>query len=87
MLAKSHENVFISANGQKDHELHHIKRFLGTLKTPTFSSNQAKRRFIQKASKYFVKNSRMYKRNGELPPRGVIFEAKKRLEILTQAHE
>ncbi|EPT00588.1 hypothetical protein FOMPIDRAFT_20340, partial [Fomitopsis schrenkii] len=61
--------------------------FLGTLKTPTFVSSQAKRRFIQKASKYFLKNGRMYRRNGELPPRRVIFEAKKRLEILTQAHE
>ena len=67
--------------------LHHIKKFLSTLKVPTLPTIQARRRFIHRASRYFLKDGHLYRRNGTQPPRRVILKAAKRLELLTQGHE
>lgn len=48
---------------------------------------QDDRRFLQKASRYFLQNGALFRRNGSNPPLKVIFSADQRVKILTQAHE
>ncbi|EPS99182.1 hypothetical protein FOMPIDRAFT_1106795, partial [Fomitopsis schrenkii] len=79
--------VYISANTNADRTLHQYQKFLSQLAMPRLPTLQAKCRFIKGASKYFLKNDKMYRRNGTSPPRLVILTAAKRLEILMQAHE
>jgi len=67
--------------------LHQIKHFLSTLETPVFETPQKKRRFLAKADELFLKNKKLYKRNGNQPPILVVFEPDKKSSILTQAHE
>ena len=67
--------------------LHQIKHFLSTLETPVFETPQKKRRFLAKANEFFLKNKKLYKRNGNQPPILVVFEPDKKSSILTQAHE
>ena len=82
-----HANVFISANTQSDKALHQYKKFLETAELPTLPTQQMRRRFIKQASRYFIRNEKMYRRNGTKPPRLVILKAARRLEILMEAHE
>ena len=70
-----------------DNNLKDIYRFLTTLEAPAFNSVQEQKRFIQKATQYFVKETRMWKRRRNRTPLLVILDQEKRLEILTQAHE
>jgi hypothetical protein len=42
---------------------------------------------MKKVSQFFVKAGKMFKHNGERPPLLVILDHRKRLAILTQAHE
>ena len=62
-------------------------KFLTTLEAPTHSSIQDQKRFIQKATQYFVKDHKMWKRRKGKTPLLVVFDQNHRLEILTQAHE
>jgi len=71
----------------QDQMLHQIKHFLSTLETPVFETPQKKRRFLAKANEFFLKNKKLYKRNGNQPPILVVFEPDKNSSILTQAHE
>ncbi|CAL1716052.1 unnamed protein product [Somion occarium] len=64
-----------------------IHKFLSTLETPEFLSLQERKRFITKASRFFIRNGNMYRRAGQRPPLKVIFSANKRLSILESAHE
>ena len=86
-ISEGHYEVYISANTSADKLLHQYQKFLSTLEMPPLPTQQAKRRFIKAASKFFIKNGKMYKRNSTRPPRLVILTAAKRLEILIQAHE
>lgn len=86
-IAQGHYDVYISANTNADRTLHQYQKFLSQLAMPRLPTLQAKCRFIKGASKYFLKNDKMYRRNGTSPPRLVILTAAKRLEILMQAHE
>jgi len=73
-----------------DQQLHQVIHFLKTLQLPEGLVNaQARKRFIQKASRFFLEDGsdRLFKRNGHQPPLLVVMEAKKRAAILTQAHE
>ena len=64
-----------------------VQHFLRTLEIPQFPSNQLRKRFSKKASEFFMKAGQMYRRNSDKPPLAVIFDARKRVTILTQAHE
>ncbi|KAI0323304.1 hypothetical protein GY45DRAFT_1211887, partial [Cubamyces sp. BRFM 1775] len=64
-----------------------IRWFLLTLKTPEFNSIQEKRRFLQKATYYFLIGSEMYKRRKNGVPLLVILGYERRLRIMEQAHE
>jgi len=71
----------------QDTTLKDVRHFLSTLEIPTFTSLQSRRRFMKKVSQYFVQANKMFKRNGNKSPLLVILDHKKRLAILTQAHE
>ena len=77
----------ISTESTKDQTLRDIRHFLQTLETPEFPSIQARKRFIKRTLQFFLRADQMFKRRGSRPPAKVIFDADRRLEILTQAHE
>ena len=86
---KSLPSVF-PVTSKQDTQLQQIIHFLKTLEVPAeLTSPQSKRRFIQKASRYFLQdaNNKLFKRNGYQPPLLVILDPEKRTAILTQAHE
>jgi hypothetical protein len=64
-----------------------IQKFLSTLELPPTESLQAKKIFLKKATEFYLEDGRMFKRNGTQLPLLVIQNAKKKLAILTQAHE
>ena len=72
---------------KQDEVMVQIYEFLSTLQLPDLDSNQKKQRFIKKASKFFIKEGAMYRRNGERPPTKCIFRPKKRQDLLEAAHE
>src|SRR6202795_643136 len=65
-------------------EIHH---FLVTLEKPNRDSLQAMKRFLKKATQFYLREDRMFKKNGTQPPLLVIRDSKKKVAILTQAHE
>jgi hypothetical protein len=67
--------------------LSEIYHFLSTYEKPVRDSVQTMKRFIKKATEFFLKDERMYKRNGTQVPLLVIFNSQKKIAILTQAHE
>ena len=67
--------------------LNHIRHFLETLESPKMETPQKKRRFLAKASDFFMKDGKLFKRNGDRPPLLVIFEPTNKLSILKQAHD
>lgn len=79
--------VSITADSKQDKILFQYRHFLETLETPSFSSNQDKRRFIKKATRFLVKDGKMYRRNGTKPPLLVVTEAEARRRVLSTAHE
>jgi len=72
---------------QQDKTLKEVQHFLSALETPTFLSLQSRKRFMKKVGQFFIKEGKMFKRNGDRQPLLVILDHRKRLEILTQAHE
>jgi transposase InsO family protein len=70
-----------------DKGLEDIFRFLTTLEAPYSESIQEQKRFIRKATQYFVKEGKMWKRRRGKSPLLVIRDHERRLAILTQAHE
>jgi transposase InsO family protein len=76
-----------SARITQENILTQIHHFLNTLETPIFETVQKKRRFIAKAGEFFVKDNRLYKRNGDRPPLTVIRTPEQKLSILNLAHE
>lgn len=64
-----------------------IQHFLRTLSIPETKSLQERKRFLKKASEFYLKNSAMYKRNGSQMPLLVVTNPQKCIAILTQAHE
>lgn len=76
-------------NIRAEQTLINIKHFLDTLELPKepFKNIQARRRFIQQTGNYYLSNNKLMRRNGRRLPLQVIFDRKKRVAILTQAHE
>jgi transposase InsO family protein len=75
------------ATARLDGQLREIFRFLTTLEAPQSESIQDQKRFIKKATQYFVKGGKMWKRRQSRPPLLVIFDSDRRIAILTEAHE
>ena len=75
------------ASVRLDESLRDIFRFLTTLEAPHHNTIQEQKRFIQKATQYFVKEGKMWKKRKMGNPLLVIFDHARRLGILTQAHE
>ena len=86
LLSRTFDSVWLIPSKQ-DEVLQQIYHFLTTLQTPPTKSLQEKRRFIQRATKFFVRNGEMYRRNGSKPPLKTIRDAKTRYHILMAAHE
>lgn len=72
---------------RQEKALEDIRKFLQTLEVPPTDSLQARKRFLKRATEFYLKDEKMYKRNGSQPPLLVITNAQKRIAILTQAHE
>jgi len=64
-----------------------VFRFLTTLEAPSSSTPQEQKRFIKKATKYYVNTGVMWKRNKNGMPLRVIFGSENRTHLLKQAHE
>ena len=64
-----------------------VQHFLKTLELPPCPSIQVRKRFLKKASEFFMKAGQLYKRNAHKTPLLVILDPKKRISILTQSHE
>jgi hypothetical protein len=89
-------NIYLlpSQNAKNWHAENHLQQifhFLQTLQTPPTKSIQEKKRFLKSTSQYFIKEHNgkkiMFRHNQTQTPVVVIFDFKKRLAILTQAHE
>ena len=70
-----------------DESLKDIFKFLTTLEAPAKNSIQDQKRFIQRATQYYVKNGKMWKKRKDRSPLLVVFDHSRRLAILTEAHE
>ena len=70
-----------------DEPLTQIKHFLQTLQTPTFDNPAQKRRFIAKATKYFIKGDTLFKRSKDKIPLKVVLDLEQRQRILEAAHD
>ena len=70
-----------------DETLKNIFKFLTTLEAPVSSSIQDQKRFVRRATQFYVDEGKMWKRRGIRSPLLVIFDHGRRLAILTQAHE
>ena len=79
-------NIWLTPATQ-DEMLQRIQHFLETLELPPTKSNQERRRFIQRASKFFVRDHVLYKRNGSLAPLKVILSLRSRQKLLEGAHD
>jgi transposase InsO family protein len=76
-----------ASRSTQDKMITQIQHFLETLSTPVFDSIQKKQRFLRKATEFFIKDKRLFKRNGNRPPLLVIQTPNQKLTILKQAHE
>ena len=79
-------HIFI-ATVRLDEDLRKVYKFLTTLEAPRFNSVQEQKRFIQKATQYFVKDGKLWKRRKEKTPLLVVMDHNHRITIMTQAHE
>lgn len=64
-----------------------IRKFLETLEVPQMKSLQAKKHFLKRSREFYVKDHKLFKRNSANFPLLVVINPKKRIAILTQAHE
>jgi len=77
----------LTARATQENMIQNIYRFLSTLQAPVIDNVQTKRRFLAKAMEFFIKDQRLYKRNGHRPPLLVIVEPGQKNSILLHAHE
>ncbi|KAH7917220.1 hypothetical protein BV22DRAFT_994742, partial [Leucogyrophana mollusca] len=77
----------MTSSSPQEQTLNDIRKFLDTLEAPAFNSVQARKRFVKRATKFFVRNDQMFKRLSGRPPVLVVFDSTKRAAILERAHE
>ena len=86
VFSLSEKEVTLSSD-PRDKQLQLYEHFLRTLETPQFSNPQAKRRFIQQATRYLVKGDALFRRNKYHTPQRVVLDPNQRKRILEAAHE
>jgi transposase InsO family protein len=80
-------SIFLTSPSRQDQVLQQIFHFLQDLSIPEFSSTQARSRFLKRASEYYLKDGKMFRRRIGQAPLLVILDPERRLRLLTQAHE
>lgn len=70
-----------------DDTLKEIRRFLVHLESPHFTTTQESQKFVRRATRYFMKNGRMYRRSTIGVPLKVIFNPDTRKSIIFDAHD
>lgn len=75
------------ATTKLDNNLLEIRQFLTNLEAPGTQSIQEQKRFIKRATQFYIQNDKMWKRRIGHSPLLVVMDKKKRLAILYQAHE
>lgn len=80
-------SYILTVNARWETELDHIYRFLTTLDAPALASTQDQNRFLEKTKKYIIKDNKLWKKKDQGAPLLVIRDTKRRVEILTEAHE
>lgn len=68
---------------EQEIQLTQIQQFLRTLEMPDLRTTQKQRRFIAKASEFYEREGRLWKRNRNGPPLVVILDPQARLSIST----
>jgi transposase InsO family protein len=84
---KSLPSFVFPATISLDQTLKEIFKFLTTLEAPPSDKIQDQKRFIQKASQFYVRTGKMWKKRKDKPGLLVIFDHDRRIAIMTQAHE
>ena len=77
---------YIAQESQTD-TIQAIMEFHTQGKIPKFEKPQAQKRFLSKCGEFFLKNSRLFKKNGNKPPLLVVTESEHKVSILLHAHE
>jgi transposase InsO family protein len=72
---------------KEEQNLLDILQFLTTLEAPDSATPQEQKRFIKRATQFYVKSGIMWKRRKEGNPLKVIFSKEHRKQLLNQAHE
>ena len=79
-------NCFASYQKQQD-ILQDINDFHNSSKIPKFDTIQEQKHFLSRCGEFFLKNSRLYKKNNNKPPLLVITDRDHKQSILLHAHE
>jgi transposase InsO family protein len=79
--------VVLASTIKEEKKLLDIYHFLTTLEAPNYSSPQDQRRFIKRATQFYVKSKQMWKRQKKGNPLKIILDKKHQRKILIQAHE
>ena len=77
----------LSTTVREDQNLRNIYHFLTTLEAPNYSSPQEQKRFIRRATQFFVKLDKFWKCQRKGNPLRVILDKNQRNKILIDAHE
>jgi hypothetical protein len=76
-----------SAQKGSSNTLQDIYEFHAQEKIPKFENSQAQKRFLNKCGEFFLKNSRLFKKNGTRTPLLVVSNPEHKNSILLHAHE
>lgn len=79
--------VYLMTNTPQDQIMKSIYDFLSTMALPTGLTSVERKKFLAKTQKFFIKDGKLYRRNGIKPALRAIFSASQRLSILQAAHE
>jgi transposase InsO family protein len=77
----------LAISTKEDQRLFDIFRFLTTLEAPQSSTPQEQRRFINRATQFYVRTGVMWKRKKKGNPLRVIMSKERREEVMNEAHE
>jgi transposase InsO family protein len=77
----------LGSTTSQEKNLRDIFKFLSTFEAPYFERTAQRRKFVNRATQYFVRGDQMFKRIVGRPPLLVVFDANKRVAILHNAHE
>jgi transposase InsO family protein len=83
----SEETICFTTRNKQEETIQSIYEFHSENKIPTFDKLQSQKRFLNKCGEFFIKESRLYKKNGTRPPLLVVTEPKHKYSILLHAHE